>query len=287
MLYTYIGVIAFFVLWTVSSFLTQDLDARWIGALLDPSGTTAVGEHIRYWSSAQYNGQLPALTGLLLDNRALWLGVSVLLLWAAFSLFRADREGFVLRRRRKAAPVDSAAPLPGVVAAGAPLALPAVTLRQNAAARWTQYRQLAAFDLRGALGGAPFLVMLVLGLLMIFSVLKFGASMYGTELYPVTRRMLSAIEGGTGLFLIIIVTFYAGELVWRERSLRVAEATDAYALPDWIPLASKMTALTGLVVAFLLAGALFTVGWQVSHGYTALEPLLYLKGLSWGWPRSR
>ena len=66
MLYTYIGVIAFFVLWTVAGFLTQDLDSRWIGALLDPSGTTAVGEHIRYWSSAQYNQQLPALTGLLL-----------------------------------------------------------------------------------------------------------------------------------------------------------------------------------------------------------------------------
>jgi len=280
MLYTYIGVIAFFVLWTVSSFLTQDLDSRWIGALLDPSGTTAVGEHIRYWSSAQYNQQLPELTGLLLGNRALWLGVSVLLLWTAFSLFRADREGFVLRRRRKGAAVDTATPQPGVIAANAPLALPAVTLRKDAAARWTQYRQLATFDLRGALTGAPFLVMLVLGLLMIFTVLKFGASMYGTELYPVTRRMLSAIEGGTSLFLIIIVTFYAGELVWRERSLRVAEATDAYALPDWIPLASKMTALIGLIAAFLVAGALFTAGWQVGHGYLALEPLLYLKGLA-------
>lgn len=280
MLYTYIGVIGFFVLWTVAGFLTQDLDSRWIGALLDPSGTTAVGEHIRYWSSAQYNQQLPELTGLLLGNRALWLGVSVLLLWTAFSLFRADREGFVLRRRRKGPAADSMAPLPGVVAAGAPLALPAVTLRQNAAARWTQYRQLAAFDLRGALTGAPFLVMMLLGLLMIFSVLKFGASMYGTELYPVTRRMLSAIDGGMALFLVIVVTFYAGELVWRERSLRVAEATDAYALPDWIPLASKMTALTGLVITLLLAGALFTAGWQLGHGYTALEPLLYLKGIA-------
>ncbi|UNK56981.1 hypothetical protein MNQ95_12640 [Pseudoxanthomonas daejeonensis] len=280
MLYTYIGVIAFFVLWTVAGFLTQDLDSRWIGALLDPSGTTAVGEHIRYWSSAQYNQQLPALTGLLLGNRALWLGVTVLLLWTTFGLFRADREGIVIRRRRKAAPTEAATTPPGVAAAGAPLSLPVVTLRQGAAARWTQYRQLAAFDLRGALTGAPFLVMLVLGLLMIFSVLKFGASMYGTELYPVTRRMLSAIDGGMGLFLVIIVTFYAGELVWRERSLRVAEATDAYALPDWIPLASKMTALTGLVAAFLFAGMLFTAGWQVGHGYTALEPLLYLKGLA-------
>ncbi|KAF1692707.1 ABC transporter permease/M1 family aminopeptidase [Pseudoxanthomonas koreensis] len=281
MLYSYIGVIAFFVLWTVSGFLTQDLDSRWVGALLDPSGTAAVGEHIRYWSSAQYNQDLPALTGLLLGNRVLWLGVAVALLLAAFRLFRADREGLVLRRRRKAGAAEAEAPpLPGVAASATTLALPVATLRQGAAARWTQYRQLAAFDLRGALASAPFLVMLVLGLLMVFSVLKFGSSMYGTELYPVTRRMLSAIDGGMSLFLVIVVTFYAGELVWRERSLRVAEATDAYALPDWIPLAAKMTALAGLAVALLLAGALFTAGWQLGHGHTAIEPLLYLKGIA-------
>ena len=103
MLYSYIGVIAFIVLWTMSGYLTRDLDSRWIGALLDPSGITAVGEHIRYWSSAQYNSQLPALTGLLLGNRLLWLGVAAVLLAAAFRLFRADREGIVLRRRKAAA----------------------------------------------------------------------------------------------------------------------------------------------------------------------------------------
>ena len=279
MLYSYIGVVVFIVLWTMSGYLTRELDSRWIGALLDPSGVTEVGEYIRYWSSDQYNSQLPAVTGLLLGNRLLWLGVAAALLAAAFRLFRADREGIVLRRR-KAEPAPAASAQHGLATAGAALALPAVTLRGNAAARWTQYRQLAAFDLRGALTSAPFLVMLVLGLLMIFTVLKFGSTMFGTELYPVTRRMLSTLEGGLSLFLIIITTFYAGELVWRERGLRVAEATDAYALPDWIPLASKMTALAGLIVAFLLAGVLFTVGWQLGHGYTALEPLLYAKGLA-------
>ena len=279
MLYSYIGVIAFIVLWTMSGYLTRDLDSRWIGAMLDPSGLTAVSEHIRYWSSDQYNSQLPALTGLLLGNRLLWLGATAAMLTAAFRLFRADREGIVLRRR-KAGPAPAISAQHGLATAGAALALPVVTLRENAAARWTQYRHLAAFDLRGALTSAPFLVMLVLGLLMVFTVLKFGATMFGTELYPVTRRMLSTLEGGMSLFLIIITTFYAGELVWRERGLRVAEATDAYALPDWIPLASKMTALAGLIVAFLLAGVLFTVGWQLGHGYTALEPLLYAKGLA-------
>jgi len=282
MLYTYIGVIAFFVLSTVAGYLTRDLDTRWIGALLDPSGTTAVGEHIRYWSSEQYNTRLPALSGMLLANRALWLGLAVVLLLAAFRLFRADREGIVLRRKKKLddAAASPASALPAQALAGGRLALPSVTLRQDRAARWVQYLKMAAFDLRVTVAGAPYLVMLLLGLLMIFTGLKFGASMYGTELYPVTRRMLGAIEGGMGLFLVIVITFYAGELVWRERSQRIAETTDAFPLPDWVTLAARMTALAGLVATMMLAGAMFTIGWQLAHGYTQLEPLLYLKGIA-------
>ena len=36
--------------------------------------------------------------------------------------------------------------------------------------------------------------------------------------------MLSAIEGSYAFLLILIVGFYAGELVWRERSAKLAES---------------------------------------------------------------
>ena len=272
MLYTYLGVIAFFVLWSMSGSFTSDLDSRWIGALIDPSGSAAVSEHIRYWSSAQLNSQLPELTGLLLGNRALWLAVALAMLLATFGLFRADREGIVLRRRRAA---TEAAEGDG----GAAIALPQVALRSDWRAHVRQYLHQSWFDLRATLRGAPFIVMLVLGLLLTFTVIKFSGLIYGTETLPVTAQMLDMIGGGMSLFLIIIVTFYAGEMVWRERSMRVAEATDAYAAPDWVPLAAKMTALTGVIAVVLVACALFTIGYQLVDGYTDIEPLLYAKGL--------
>src|SRR3546814_411336 len=121
--------------------------------------------------------------------------------------------------------------------------------------------------------------MVVLGLLLTFTVIKFSALVYGTATLPVTAQMLDMIGGGMSLFLIIIITFYAGEMVWRERSMRVAEATDAYAAPDWVPLAAKMTALSGVVAVVLVACALFTICYQLVDGYTNIEPLLYAKGL--------
>ena len=274
MLYSYLGVIVFFVLWTVSGSFTSDLDSRWIGAIVDPSGSTAVADHIRYWSSAQLNNRLPELTGLLLGNRALWLGVAVLMLLMAFRLFRADREGIVLRRRKA---TEAAAEAGDNGNSSTPL--PQVDLRNDGWAQWRQYLHQSWFDLRDTLRGAPFIVMVVLGLLLTFTVLKFSGMIYGTETYPVTGQMLDMIGGGMSLFLIIIVTFYAGEMIWRERSLRVAEATDAYAAPNWVPLAAKMTALVGVIAVVLVACALFTIGYQLVDGYTKIEPLLYAKGL--------
>ena len=101
MLYTYLGVIVFFVLWTMSRFVHQRprhaLDRRHSStrpAAPPSASTSATGP------APSSTSQLPALTGLLLANRALWLGVAVLMLLAAFRLFRADREGIVLRRRK-------------------------------------------------------------------------------------------------------------------------------------------------------------------------------------------
>jgi ABC-type transport system involved in multi-copper enzyme maturation permease subunit len=273
MLYTYLGVIVFFVLWSMSDSFTRDLDTRWIGALVDPSGANAVADHIRYWSSAQLNSRLPELTGLLLANRALWIGIAIVMLLAAFHLFRADREGIVLRRRK----ASRAAAEAGDSERSAPLA--PVTLRSDWRAQWRQYLHQSWFDLRNTLRGAPFIVMVVLGLLLTFTVIKFSGLIYGTQTLPVTAQMLDMINGGMSLFLIIIITFYAGEMVWRERSMRVAEATDAYAAPDWVPLAAKMTALSGVVAVVLVACALFTICYQLFDGYHNIEPLLYAKGL--------
>ena len=46
------------------------------------------------------------------------------------------------------------------------------------------------------------------------------------------------------MFLSIIVVFYSGELVWRERALKVAEVHDALPMPDGVRLGAKMLALT-------------------------------------------
>ncbi len=274
MLFTYLGVIGFFVLWTIAGQLTTDLDARWIGTLLDPFGLAALAETTRYWSSADRNLRLPELGGQLLANRALWVGIALVLLAMAFRLFRADREGIVLRRKR-AVPAAAPESAPAHVAHG--VALP--TSAGSASAHWRQFVHQALFDTRGVLIGIPFLVILALGLFNLIGALAFSEQMFGTTTYPVTHQMLETLNGAYNFLLVIIVTFYAGELVWRERAMRVAEATDAYATPDWIPLVAKLVALCIVILVFFVIGMLVCMGYQLWRGYTNFELLLYARML--------
>ncbi len=272
MLGTYIGVIVFFVLWQVALITAGNLEHRTLGALIDPFGLGAFGLATRYWSATDRNTQLPQLVGVLLANRIIWVAIGAALIAATFALFRPDREGVRLWRRRKRANATSTTQ----VAVHSRITVPRATLRSGAAARWIQFRKLAWFDARAVVGGVAFLVMLGFGLVNLGGNLAFSNQMYGTSVYPVTHLMLDSMDGAFNWLLIFIVTFYAGELVWRERSHRISDATDAFPMPDWIPLLSKLVALIAVIVVFQFFGMLECMIYQLWRGYHHLQLGLYL-----------
>jgi ABC-type transport system involved in multi-copper enzyme maturation permease subunit len=275
MLAAYIGVIAFFMLWSIASVTLGggNIEHQTLGALVDPFGLGALDLATRYWTPSDRNIQLPDLTGLLLGNRVLWIAMGGALLVAAFALFKPDREGFRLFRRRRRA----SAPAAPVVVTGVPIVLPMVSLRSGFVSRCRQFRKLAWFDTRYVLRSVPFLVMLAFGLMNLGAILGLSGQMFGTTVLPVTHLMAQYMAGSYTWLLLLVVGFYAGELVWRERSAHVSEVVDAFPTPDWIPLLSKVTALAAVIVAFLVAGSLVCVGYQLLRGFHHLQPLLYLQ----------
>lgn len=276
-LWVYIGVIVFFVLYGVSRALLADLDNVWIATLADPLGIRALSQTLRYWSVEQRNQGLPPLSGYLLANRALWLCMSALLFAAMFSLFRTERSG--TGRRRGAAP--SAPTQPASTPATAVSRL-TVTPHFGVGTAWKQLLRQIRFDTLGVVRSAPFLVLLILGLANFIPTALFRQLYYGTAVLPVTSVMLDALQSSYSFLLIIVVLFYAGELVWKERSNRIDGITDAMPVPDWVPLLGKFVALLGVIASFQLAGALTSIALQLGRGYTSIEPLLYLKTLALG-----
>ena len=86
--------------------------------------------------------------------------------------------------------------------------------------------------------------------------------------------------GGTfALFMVIIITFYAGELVWGEREVRISQVQDALPVPTWVPFAAKLTALWLMVAVLQAVIGLVGVLTQAAKGYFNFELGLYARAL--------
>ena len=278
-LWVYIGVLGFFVLYAVSAVLMRDLDNIWLATMLEPLGIRAFARTIRYWSAEERNTGLPALAGYLSANRVLWTAIGLGLFAATFAVFRTTRTGTgrgLFRRGRKGPAMDAG--LPAAASVPAPSGV-RVEPAFGPATAWRQFLRQLRFDTRGVLRSVPFLVMLVFGLANFVPAALFEQSMYGTDVYPVTSRMLDALRASYSFLLVIIVMFYAGELVWKERGAKIHEVTDAMPVPDWVPMLAKLAVLAVVVLVFQAIGMAAAVMVQLARGYTWIEPDLYAKAL--------
>lgn len=286
MLPVYLTSAVLLVGYLVASELNQDLDNRLFSSLADPFGITATLNVTEYWSVAERNTRVVPLAGHLLLCRALWLGVSALVLAAGYRRFRFTAGG----ERAGKAPAAAAAadPLAGALAGGGPEPGQAASAPwKRAVVRPPDARTLLVsllvplvwLQLKETVKNVYFGVIVLTGLLFVIAGSTNLGAIFGTNTYPVTYQVLDLVSGQFGIFVLILITYYSGELVWRERDHRVDQLHDALPVPTWLPLAAKLLAL--MMVPVLLQGVVMLagIGLQLAQGYTHLEPGLYLRHL--------
>ncbi|HEY9285599.1 MAG TPA: hypothetical protein VIP46_19270, partial [Pyrinomonadaceae bacterium] len=100
---------------------------------------------------------------------------------------------------------------------------------------------------------------------------------------PTTGQFVNVLEyaADNGIWLVIplLIVYYAGELVWREREARLNEITGAAPVPVWVSFAGKFA---GVAFALAAAQALITAAAmlvQARMGYYEFEPGLYARVL--------
>lgn len=271
LLLVFLGVVAFLVLWSIANSLTKDIQFDTVSALIDPLGGEAISHVMRYWSVAERNTLVPDVSGLLLWNRLLWMGIGVVLLVATQLLFKPQRQRAKKHWWQRSPKTDEPESAPKVTS-------PAVARRTfDTATSLGQFAHLVWFDTRSVLRSIPFLILLAFGMLNYLGGSLAMDNTFGTPIHPVSALMMQSMQGSYQFLLNIIVAFYAGDVLWRERDAKLAEVTDSLPVPNWVPLLAKLGAITAVVIAFIFFGVLAAMGFQLWHGYTNLEPLLYLK----------
>ncbi len=276
-LMVYVGIVATLALWGGAQGLLGDGDNRALAAMLDPFGLSAMSDATRYWLAPELNTRTPALSGLLLANRLLWSGIGLVMGALAVVFFNTNRTGTAKAwwRNRRQQPSTTA-----VGSSAPPPARRRFTPVTGMAVATRQFVHLAWFDLTGVLKSAAFICFVMLGMMLYFANLQGNANFMGTAQYPVTSWALQIANQGMGLFLSIIVIFYAGELFHKERSAKMHEVTAACPTPDLLPLLAKCAAMLGAVATYMLALAATGIVFQLLHHYTHIEARLYAGGLA-------
>ena len=265
---------------------------RGLGKLLDPIGVRFILDDLSHmWTTAEKNSRLLELKGALLGNRLLWVGVALAALgvtWLSFRFsHRVDRSWWTRWRRPFAlrgtgAPDADAAPPARIgITAARPVALPVVERAFGFGIDARKTLAIAGESFRTLARSWPGLAMLVAIPMMTVLVVLSETVKAGVPLLPVTARVVMELTGSLSdelsrwLIIPLLVVYFAGELVWRERDAGVAEIGDAMPGSEWPSLLGKFLGL-GLVLAVLMA-ALAAAGMlaQAILGYHHFEIGLY------------
>jgi ABC-2 type transport system permease protein len=276
MLPNYVGGALLLIGYLLSANVFRDIGDKTVSALVDPFGLRAMGVMTEYWSIAERNSRIVPLAGLLLANRLLWLAVA-----GAIFAFAAWKFRFAHSAVERKAKVTSV-PDPAAVRATPPvrtIQLPPVVRRFDVAARWAQFRSVTRTSFWRVVRNRYFGAILGGGLLYLLLAARSVGQLFGTNTYPVTHQMVDILGGTFGLFILVIIAFYSGELVWAERDAHMHQIYDATPVSNVITFLAKLTSMIGVIACLLLVSMIAGILTQASKGYFRFEISVYLETL--------
>lgn len=249
--------------------LAATLNNDQLASLIDPFGIRPFELLTRYWTVAEKNAQIVPLTGFLLNNRLLWVGIAAALIAVAFLTVRLEKEPRRLRRARRAEK-------PAETRIVTRFAMPILSQRFDGRAAVTAWWSVTRFHARELLRSVPFLAIAAIGLINAITNCIYADQRVGTSTWPLSYLMAESAVGDARWFIILLLTVYSGELVWRERQVDVAQVLDASPVRSASVLLGKFTALLAVLAVFELCAIAGGMAVQIFKGYPHIDVAVYL-----------
>jgi hypothetical protein len=268
LLYVFVQGVIFFAIYMIGNSLLEEMEQRTLVALADPMGINLINVITNYWTVSEQNSQVLPLAGLLLSNRLIWVGVGALCYLLTLRLFRRNGKS---GKPRAAAEVRASLPAGAIV-------VPQVATDHSFRAQLSKVLTLSRIYYREIVRSIPFLSIVAVGMLIVITNSFYVGQMYGVQVKPTTYYILDLLEG-FDLFFIILAVFYTGELVWRERDLRMNQIFDALPVPTYAGLVAALLALFRVQILLLILLMGLGMAIQTAYGYYEYNLPVYLSGL--------
>jgi len=262
----------FLLLYFFTGSLLNQVDKREIGALLDPIGIRAAGLQSRYWSIAQKNHDLISLSSDFLYNRLFWLSFGVLGLLLTYRLFSLQQVlNPIIKKKSK-------------FVKGRPELLnetmPQVLRKFNN--YFLQIIELTKVYYQSIIKDLPFIGLTICGIMIFIFSSTTLKGWYGTTVVPSTYKMLESMGILTGVFPLILTIMYIGDLVWKERELRMNLIHDTLPISNITVMVGKLLALTLAFCSVFVISIVISITIQTFKGYYDYQLGVYVKDLFGG-----
>lgn len=258
-------------LYLLTEGLTESLDNKFFAALIDPFALNTTSIYTEYWTIAEKNMQVIPLQGIILYNRLIWTALAFVLLFVtyfAFS-FTVIRKPLLKIKNSKVLKNNIKIPV---------IPMPDLKAKFGTLVYIKQTLSLSFFYVKNVVKEFSFIAIVASGIILLFvNSISFGERA-GTGIYPTTPQILAMIRQFE-LFFLIIIVFFTGELIWKERNIKIDQIHDSLPIPDFVSLIGKFLSLLwiyiGLILLLITTGIIF----QVVNGYYIFELEIYFTHL--------
>ena len=272
MMAVYLSAVGLFILYIIAGRFASEPEYRTLAALLDPFASNTFREVTRYWTMFDKNNTAIELSGILLQNRLLWLGVAVVIL-VLFSGFRSKVRLPKAKTEKKAKQEESTD--------FSALLSNNISFKSAGIQTFAHLMMRTKFEIKQVVFSAPFLVLGVLTIFMLVAPLLDPSGMFGTPNWPLTQSMVQLIAGSTGLLMMIVLAYYSAEIVWRERNSGMGDIVDSMPVNNLTFWLSKLIAISLVLTLLYVFGMVVTIVNQMAQGHENFEISQYIVRLGY------
>ncbi len=261
---SFVGALIIIIAYIVSGTLTSDIDNETIAALTDVFGIRTYSVDTKYFTPIEKNTISPGFSGILLQNRLLWTGVGIIILLLSYFSFSFKEKNKKVKKEEKEDITDKKV-----------FSLPKINPQFSGKTEWVQFKSFFYTNFLSIVKSVTFKILFLFSAIILVADLAGGFEYFGLKSYPLTYKLIDSINDNTALYIVIILVFFSGELVWRDRESKINEVIDATAHTSFVSLAAKALSLVGITVIlqtfFILCGVIY----QLVNGYTRIELDVY------------
>ncbi len=262
----YVSAVAVLMLYFVANLLVGNDAPKWVTSLVDPFGTNALVETTEFWPADEQNTRLTPLNGYVGLNRLVW-GIITVGIFAA--VFRMFKRGLIGRKVKNLAEDVTPDIRRGHVKAVPTSFGPTDTIKTFIARIKHEYL--------ATVRSIPFYILMGIALVLFTITVAASQFLAPDPTLPTSRQMAATVIGSFGLTMILIIIFFSGEIVWRDKVNGINEIVDASPVKNAPMLFAKWLALVGAIFTLIIFAMIIGMIAQMILGDVPVNPMTYIK----------